>query len=143
MFVLAQSSESLAGRISYMELGGFSLDILPDDAAQRLWIRGGFPKSYLAGSAAASFQWRQDFITTFLERDIPNLGIRIPAPPGKASRWNKPFSMWACRSRRSSSGACTRARHSIADQIHACCRGGLGKQVSVVPIQRLDLVKLS
>jgi predicted AAA+ superfamily ATPase len=77
--LLAQSSESLAGRISYMELGGFSLDLLPADAAQRLWIRGGFPKSYLAGSAEASFQWRQDFITTFLERDIPNLGIRIPA----------------------------------------------------------------
>ena len=77
--LLAQSSESLAGRISYMELGGFSLDLLPEDAAQRLWIRGGFPKSYLAGSTEASFQWRQDFITTFLERDIPNLGIRIPA----------------------------------------------------------------
>ena len=77
--LLAQSSESLAGRISYMELGGFSLEILPEDAAQRLWIRGGFPKSYLSGSAEASFQWRQDFITTFLERDIPNLGIRIPA----------------------------------------------------------------
>lgn len=77
--LLAQSSESLAGRISYLELGGFSLDILPEDAAQRLWMRGGFPKSYLAASAAASFQWRQDFVTTFLEQDIPNLGIRIPA----------------------------------------------------------------
>ncbi len=77
--LLAQSSESLAGRISYMELGGFSLEILPEDSAQRLWLRGGFPKSYLAGSNEASFQWREDFVTTFLERDIPNLGIRIPA----------------------------------------------------------------
>ncbi|MBI3324834.1 MAG: ATP-binding protein [Candidatus Omnitrophica bacterium] len=77
--LLAQSSESLAGRISYMELGGFSLEILPKDSAQRLWLRGGFPKSYLAGSHEASFQWREDFVTTFLERDIPNLGIRIPA----------------------------------------------------------------
>lgn len=77
--LLAQSSESLAGRISYLELGGFSLDILPDDAVSRLWVRGGFPRSYLATSATTSFQWRQDFITTFLERDIPNLGIRIPA----------------------------------------------------------------
>ena len=76
--LLAQSSESLAGRISYVELGGFSLDLLPD-AAERLWVRGGFPKSYLAASAEASFQWRQDFITTFLERDLPNLGLRIPA----------------------------------------------------------------
>ena len=75
----AQSSESLAGRISYVEMGGFSLDILPANAVQRLWIRGGFPRSYLAGSAQASFQWRQDFITTFLERDIPSLGIQIPA----------------------------------------------------------------
>ncbi|MBI3087529.1 MAG: ATP-binding protein [Candidatus Omnitrophica bacterium] len=78
--LIAQSSESLAGRISYLELGGFSLDILPEDAVQRLWVRGGFPRSYLAGSAPASFQWRQDFVTTFLERDIPNLGLRIPAP---------------------------------------------------------------
>jgi len=77
--LLAQSSESLAGRISYLELGGFSLDILPTNAVQRLWIRGGFPRSYLAGSEQASFQWRQDFITTFLERDVPNLGVRIPA----------------------------------------------------------------
>ena len=77
--LLAQSSESLAGRISYLELGGFSLDLLPDHATQRLWIRGGFPRSYLAESDQASFQWRQDFITTFLERDIPNLGLRISA----------------------------------------------------------------
>ncbi len=77
--LLAQSSESLAGRISYMELGGFSLEVLPEDSMQRLWLRGGFPKSYLAGSNEASFQWREDFVTTFLERDIPNLGIRIPA----------------------------------------------------------------
>ena len=77
--LLAQSSESLAGRISYLELGGFSLDILPTRAAQTLWIRGGFPRAFLARGDLASFQWRQDFITTFLERDIPNLGIRIPA----------------------------------------------------------------
>ena len=77
--LLAQSSESLAGRISYVELGGFSLDLLPEEPSDTLWVRGGFPRSFLAASARASFQWRQDFITTFLERDIPNLGIRIPA----------------------------------------------------------------
>ena len=64
--LLAQSSESLAGRISYLELGGFSLDMLPPKATEQLWIRGGFPRSYLASSADGSFQWRQDFITTFL-----------------------------------------------------------------------------
>ena len=78
--LLAQSSESLAGRISYLEMGGFSLDLLNTTDLNKLWIRGGFPRSFLARNHAASFQWRQDFITTFLERDIPGFGIRIPAP---------------------------------------------------------------
>lgn len=77
--LIAQSSESLAGRISYIEMEGFSLGHLPAGAAEKLWSRGGFPRSYLARTESASFQWRQDFISTFLERDIPNLGIRIPA----------------------------------------------------------------
>ena len=77
--LISQSSETLAGRISYIELGGFSLDILPVKDIQKLWIRGGFPRSFIAKNDASSFQWREDFITTFLERDIPNLGIRIPA----------------------------------------------------------------
>lgn len=76
--LLKQSSESLAGRISYLEMGGFTLDHLSPDESQRLWTRGGFPRSYLAGSAESSYQWRLDFVTTFLEKDIPNLGIRIP-----------------------------------------------------------------
>ena len=78
--LLRQSSETLAGRITFMELGGFSIDSLPANQVRRLWIRGGFPPSYLARSNQVSLQWRQDFITTFLERDIPNLGIRIPSP---------------------------------------------------------------
>ncbi len=77
--LLSQSSESLAGRISYVELGGFSLEALPAGSAQRLWIRGGFPRSFLAATPRTSFQWRRDFVTTFLERDIPTLGLRIPA----------------------------------------------------------------
>lgn len=77
--LIGQSSESLAGRISYLELGGFSLDLVPDNAVQKLWIRGGFPRSFLASDEKASFQWRRDFVTSFLERDIPNLGIQIPA----------------------------------------------------------------
>jgi predicted AAA+ superfamily ATPase len=83
--LLAQSSESLAGRLAYVELVPFVLTELPADPATRLadaqslWLRGGFPQAYLARSDAASLRWRQQFITTYLERDIPLLGPRIPA----------------------------------------------------------------
>ena len=78
--LIRQGSESLAGRITFLELGGFSLDLIPFKDLKKLWLRGGFPRSFLARTAEASFQWRQDFISTFLERDIPALGIPIPAP---------------------------------------------------------------
>lgn len=75
--LIVQGAETLAGRIGFMELGGFSLrDIDPSDS-RHLWIRGTFPRSFLAHSDAASHDWREDFIRTFLERDIPNLGIRV------------------------------------------------------------------
>jgi len=77
--LIRQSSETLAGRISYMEIGGFSSELVGVSKTEKLWIRGGFPRSYLAASESLSFQWRQDFIATFLERDIPQLGINIPA----------------------------------------------------------------
>ena len=77
--LLRQSSESLAGRISYHELSGFALDEVGIDNFNRLWLRGGFPRSYLARSNADSRAWRRDFIRTFLERDVPQLGITIPA----------------------------------------------------------------
>ena len=77
--LLAQSSESLAGRISYVEIEGFSLDTLPDAPVRKLWVRGGFPRSFLSKNDEASFEWRQDFITTFLERDVPRLSLKIPA----------------------------------------------------------------
>src|SRR3989338_1702528 len=77
--LIKQSSESLAGRISYLEIGGFSLKHIGIQNLERLWIRGGFPRSYLASSDVSSYQWRQDFIATFLERDIPQLGLKIPA----------------------------------------------------------------
>ncbi len=78
--LLRQSSETLAGRISYLELSPLSLTEVGGEAAlRRLWTRGGFPRSYLARSDAASLAWREDFIRTFLERDVPQLGIRIPA----------------------------------------------------------------
>lgn len=75
--LLRQSSESLAGRIVYHELDGFSRDEVQE--SEMLWRRGGFPASFLARSEQASVLWRRDFVRTFLERDIPRLGIRIPA----------------------------------------------------------------
>lgn len=74
--LLQQSSESLAGRIAYMELTPFSFREAKN--LERLWLRGGFPKSYLAKTDQESFDWREFYIRTFLEQDIPNLGIRIP-----------------------------------------------------------------
>lgn len=72
-------SESLAGRIGIVDLAGFDLTETGIETIPPLWLRGGFPRSYLAGDDRASFAWRQDFIRTFLERDIPQLGITIPA----------------------------------------------------------------
>jgi hypothetical protein len=77
--LLRQSGESLAGRIAYVELGPFTVLETDSDARDRLWIRGGFPDSFLATSDRASAVWRANFIRTYLERDIPQLGPRIPA----------------------------------------------------------------
>jgi predicted AAA+ superfamily ATPase len=77
--LLQQSSESLAGRIAYHELDGFGLDEVGVEHYSRLWLRGGFPLSYLARTAAESQRWRRHFIRTFLERDLPQLGITIGA----------------------------------------------------------------
>ena len=77
--LLAQSAESLAGRIAYIELQPLTANEVPANHAQRLWLRGGVPESFLASSDAASLRWRQQFIATYLERDIPQLGPRIPA----------------------------------------------------------------
>lgn len=81
MDLLRQSSESLAGRIAYVEMGPLNvLETAPanPDAAM-LWVRGGFPESYLAANDRDSLEWRKDFIRTYLERDVPLLGPRIPA----------------------------------------------------------------
>lgn len=82
--LLQQASESLAGRIAQVELTPFQArEVLPADAAptdlNTLWVRGGFPLSWLAADDAASLRWRDAFIATYLERDIPALGPRIPA----------------------------------------------------------------
>lgn len=76
--LLKQSGESLAGRIAYLELFGVNLLEYTKDT-NTLWLRGGFPESLLATSGKNSLQWRRDFIKTYLERDIPQLGPRIPA----------------------------------------------------------------
>ncbi len=75
--LIKQSSETLAGRIGYIEIKPF--DALETMEIQHLWFRGGFPLSYLAQTDAASFEWRMQYIQTFLERDIFNLGFSIPA----------------------------------------------------------------
>lgn len=77
--LLKQSSESLAGRIAYLELQPFDVTEVPVGQGEALWTRGGFPRSFLATSREASADWRDAFITTYLERDIPQLGPRIPA----------------------------------------------------------------
>jgi hypothetical protein len=77
--LIRQSSESLAGRIAFLELGGLHALELGADALDKLWIRGGFPGSTLAATDGDSAEWRRQFIRTYLERDIPQLGPRVPA----------------------------------------------------------------
>nr|MBV6629313.1 ATP-binding protein [Oceanococcus sp. HetDA_MAG_MS8] len=79
MELLRQSGESLAGRIRYLELPILHAGEVQPEQQDLLWVRGGFPDSLLASSDGASLRWRQDFIRTYLERDIPQLGPRIPA----------------------------------------------------------------
>ena len=77
--LLKQSGESLAGRIAYVELEPFDVLEVDRDVREKLWIRGGFPESFLAPNDGASVIWRENFIRTYLERDIPQLGPRVPA----------------------------------------------------------------
>ncbi|HSR67563.1 MAG TPA: ATP-binding protein [Acidobacteriota bacterium] len=77
--LLRQGSESLAGRIVFHRLDGFDLDEVGVSQRDRLWRRGGFPRSFLAESEEGSAEWRRGFVQTFLERDIPQLGIQIPS----------------------------------------------------------------
>ena len=77
--LLRQSGESLAGRIAYLELPPLDVRETGGDVASRLWVRGGFPPSFLAASDPQSAEWREQFIRTYLERDVPQLGPRVPA----------------------------------------------------------------
>ena len=79
--LIGQSTETLAGRIAFLDLTPFLLrEVAPEITWDTLWLRGGFPDSLLADDDGASFAWRTDFIRTFLERDIPQFGFAIPAP---------------------------------------------------------------
>ncbi|MCD6013062.1 MAG: ATPase [Flavipsychrobacter sp.] len=77
--LLQQSSETLAGRIAYKELSGLTAHEITSPEQNKLWLRGGFPDSFLAANDQASLRWRMNFISTYLERDVPQLGPRIPA----------------------------------------------------------------
>lgn len=77
--LLKQSAESLAGRIAYIEVQGFSLQEVGIAHLKKIWLRGSFPRSFLATTLETSVTWRQDFIRTFLERDLPQFGIQVPA----------------------------------------------------------------
>lgn len=77
--LLRQSSESLAGRVELIPIGGLSLRETGSEAEQRLWLRGGFPLSYLAESETDSLAWRRQFIQTLIERDFPQWGVRVTA----------------------------------------------------------------
>jgi predicted AAA+ superfamily ATPase len=75
--IIKNASESLAGRLEFVELSGFTLQEINSESEQALWLRGGFPRSFLADSDEDSMAWLEGFIRTFLERDIPHLGISI------------------------------------------------------------------
>jgi len=77
--LLRQSSESLAGRVERIDIGGFSLEEVGSAALQDLWRRGGLPRSFLATSEADSLSWRSQFVQALLERDLPQWGVRVPA----------------------------------------------------------------
>ncbi len=85
--LLQQSSETLAGRLRFLEVQGFSLDEVGAGQFQRRLHRGGFPRSFLARSDAESFGWREDFIRTFIERDLGSLGIRLRSPAQLRQLW--------------------------------------------------------
>ncbi len=76
--LMKKSSETLAGRVHFVDMTGFTLDETGVERQPELWVRGGFPKSFLAEDEARSVKWREDFVQTFLQRDLPMLGIQVP-----------------------------------------------------------------
>lgn len=90
--VSTRGSESLAGRIAFHELGGLDLLEVGADAWKRLWLRGGFPRSFTARSDAASLEWREAFLRTYLERDVLDVGLRMP--PAELRRFWQMLAHW-------------------------------------------------
>lgn len=84
--LIRHSSETLAGRIAFVDMAGFSLGETGVDAQRKLWLRGGFPRSFLARNEDTSFAWRENFVRTFLERDIARFGIQV-APAALRRLW--------------------------------------------------------
>lgn len=85
--LLRQGAETLAGRIAFYEMGGFDLSEVGAKNLDRLWLRGAFPGAYLAKTDGDSLKWRMDFLSTFVERDVPRLGIHV-APATLARFWS-------------------------------------------------------
>jgi predicted AAA+ superfamily ATPase len=85
--LLQQSSETLAGRIAFLELAPLSLDEVPASRWERLWLRGGFPSSFLAKSDTESLRWRRSFRQTFIERDVPSFRLPHTPPPSALGRF--------------------------------------------------------
>ena len=77
--LLRQGSETLAGRVAFHELDGFAVDEVGAERADAVWLRGGFPRSFLAPTDEDSAAWRREFVRAFLERDLPQLGIQVPS----------------------------------------------------------------
>jgi len=77
--IVKRVSETLAGRVEFVELSGFDLQETGTESIEELWLRGGFPRAFLAASDDDSMAWREGFVRTFLERDLPQLGISIPS----------------------------------------------------------------
>lgn len=90
--LLRQSSESLAGRVAHVEVEGFAIDEITPAKGERLWVRGGFPRSFLARSDAESMTWRREFIRTFVERDVPMLGSAVA--PALLERFWRMLAHW-------------------------------------------------
>lgn len=84
--LVRHSSESMAGRVAFVDMAGFGLRETGQPAQRRLWLRGGFPRSFLARTERESLVWREDFIRTFLERDLGLLGVQVP-PPALRRLW--------------------------------------------------------
>lgn len=78
--LIKQSGETLAGRIAYIEIHPFEVGEISNNNFIKYWVRGGYPKSFLAEDERESIEWREDYIRSFLERDLPSLGFRVPAP---------------------------------------------------------------